>query len=233
MIKGDVPLATRVSLYLCNRWCVIVMCISLLSHKRHISDLNLIETRRKADRLIFALHRASSAPRWCGFISFFQIRDDRVGARLWSMSPIWVSYIVDPPGPKICHPWWQRCRRAMGDAEEATSALSEESGYRDPPPAIMPWCHEGWHMELDTATWEPGSPRHCVRRGGKHPALPSRRAARVVPVAHSSGGGGRAWDWWWRARVWVTPCVACCGQHWGRKFSRRLVFGAATPCFLQ
>jgi hypothetical protein len=33
MIKGDTPLVTCISLYLCNRQHIIVMCVSLLSQK--------------------------------------------------------------------------------------------------------------------------------------------------------------------------------------------------------
>jgi hypothetical protein len=49
---------------------------------------------RKKECLLFTLHRTRYAPRWCGHVLFYQIGDDRLWARLWSVSPIWVSYIV-------------------------------------------------------------------------------------------------------------------------------------------
>jgi hypothetical protein len=54
--------------------------------------------RQKAECLLFTLHRARSMPQWCGCVSFSQIRDDRLWVRLWSVSPIWVSYVVRGPG---------------------------------------------------------------------------------------------------------------------------------------
>jgi hypothetical protein len=67
-------------LYLPNRRPAIRTRISLSSKKQAC--------------LLFTLHWASSAAQWCGRVSFFQIRDDRLGARLQSVPPIWVSYIV-------------------------------------------------------------------------------------------------------------------------------------------
>jgi hypothetical protein len=63
MLKEDVSVVTHVSLYLRNRRGAIGMCVSLYHTSGRVSDINLSETCRKADRLLFTLHRARSVPR--------------------------------------------------------------------------------------------------------------------------------------------------------------------------
>jgi hypothetical protein len=62
VIKGDVPQETRVS-FTCIIKDVQHKCTSPFCQRSgRVSDINLTETCRKAARLLFTLHRASSAP---------------------------------------------------------------------------------------------------------------------------------------------------------------------------
>jgi hypothetical protein len=81
-------------LYLHNWRRTIGTRVSLLSQKWAHLGYKLNWDVLKKDHLLFTLHRASSAPRWCEHVSFFQIGDGHICVCLRSVSPIWVSYVV-------------------------------------------------------------------------------------------------------------------------------------------
>jgi hypothetical protein len=62
MIKGDVPRETSVSFTCITRDEEYKHASAYCQRSRRVWDINLTETCQKAARLLFTIHRASSAP---------------------------------------------------------------------------------------------------------------------------------------------------------------------------